>query len=744
MSTKLELAREELEKLEVFKEYKNRTMTNMTKVLGKDVPTTMAQTIANFTMASFIGHFHFKIELGPNNLIPMNMIAFILAKSGAKKTSSLTRLEKVIQPGLDVINIIRQAKMEEYCRRNDIPMKKLNPLSNALATEAGMIKRLNDFKAEGIGLPSMFVDEIATELATSQDIVPNIKLVAQLFDEGSMKSKPLKDSENQSQEVVGMGMNALFIGSEYGILEDNSILEKFKLEFISKLSRRCFFVYPEFKEEETNALTIDELLEEIKQNKEVGQDLELKIGGTCQAIALALKDKDVNLRTLDEETQRIYDIYRIYCEELAKNIPDEQINLEQQHRHWKALKLAGVYSIFNLHKVIKKQDLLEAIYIAELGSKDLATFVEKAERNAHEKLLDHYLSNAPQLSVHDILKRKWIKKAIEIEDLLRFANSKLGNIGIFKLEHDIIHLERFIETEGVACSYKICKGTKDERKYKIKDGFKFARAPFEDMAKILSNDTAYTNFEFSDGIRGKDNVQGACDYVIIDIDDTDITDKECSNFLSDYKHIICRTSDKENPFKYRVVIPTNIAVDIPNEHFPIFMKQVGEHLGLDIDVLPKAQIYYGYSDRTPIINLEGEDLEASEIIKTLNVPKAEIKKLSQEKVKRAYQDRLKLFEWFYYSGSEAPPGSPQARSACHNTLWLASVNMYDRGLDFQTAEAIIIDINDFRERKVRPGYMEQLIKRMKTYENWRDSKSIYLGEVEVETNENNEEEEYKY
>ena len=63
MSTKLKLAREELEKLEVFKEYKNRTMTNMVTILGKEVPEHMAQTIANFTMASFIGHFHFKIEL---------------------------------------------------------------------------------------------------------------------------------------------------------------------------------------------------------------------------------------------------------------------------------------------------------------------------------------------------------------------------------------------------------------------------------------------------------------------------------------------------------------------------------------------------------------------------------------------------------------------------------------------------------------------------------------------------------
>jgi len=746
MSKKLELAEAELNKLNVFKEYKNRTMANMVKVLGEEIPEHMALTIANFTMAQFVGHFHFKIELGPNNLIPMNMIAFILAKSGARKTSSVTKLEKVIDPGIQVIQIMRKARMEEYCRRNDIPMKKLNPLNNALATEAGMIKRLNEFKQEGIGLPSLFVDEVATELAVNTDMVPNIKLVAQLFDEGNMKSKPLKDSENQSDEVIGMGMNALFIGSEYGILEDNTILEKFNMEFISKLSRRSFFVYPRFEEHETNANTIDELLEEIEQQKESSKDIEIRIGGTCQKIALALKDKDVNLRKIDKDAIRLYEIYKIYCEEMAKTLNEEQVVLEQQHRHWKALKLAGVYSIFNLHGSIRIQDLLEAIYVAELGADDLKRFLEKAERNPHEKLLDHYMENLVQLSIHDIVKKKWIKKVSEVDDLIRLANSKIGNIGVFKIENDIIKLEKFVETEGVGCSYKICAGTKEERRYKINDGFIFKRSDFENMAKIVSNDTAYCAFEFENGIRGKENVKGSCDYIVLDIDNTDISDTECSDFLADYKHIICRTSNAENPYKYRVLIPTDIAVDVSNEQWPHFLSKIGEYLGLEVDALPKAQIYYGYANRTPIVNLEGEDLEASDIIKDLHIPKVEIKKLPQDKLKNAYKDRLRIFEWFYDSGSEAPPGSPQARHNTHNTLWLASVHAHDIGLDFNTAEAIVIDINDFRTKKVRPGYMEQLIRRMKTYDRWRGAKSIFLGELDVKkiSHERQEDDEYDY
>ena len=716
MSTKLELARKELDKLEVFEEYKNETMLDMVRILGKEVPEHMSMTIANFTMASFIGHFHYKIELAPDNVVPTNMIGFILAKSGARKTSSYTKLERAVSKGVEIINIRRQQKAEEFALRNDIPIPRLNPLSNSIGTEAGLVKRLNEFKKEGLGLPSMFVDEIATELAVNQDMVPNIKLVAQLFDEGNSKSKPLKDAENQSEEVVGMGMNALFIGSEYGILEDNQILEKFNLEFISKLSRRCFFVYPDFPRHETKADNIDDVLAEIKKNKEVSSEVQAKVGNLCRKIALGLKDKDINITKMDEDTERLYDIYKIYCEEMAELVTTEQTNLEQQHRHWKALKLAGVYSVFNLHRTIQVEDLKQAIYVAELGSDNLNKFLIKAERNAHEKLMDHYVEGQPVLTIHDILKKKWIKKVSEIDDIIRFANSKIGHMGIFKLENDSVLFEEFVKTQGVGCSFKMCSGTKDERKFKIIDGFKYARAPFEDMAKILSNDTAYCAFEFRDGVRGKDNVIGACDYVVLDVDDTDISDKECSTYISDYKHIICRTSDKDNPYKYRIVLPTDIAVDVSNEEWPHLLRKIGEHLGVDVDVLPKAQIYYGYSDREPIIELDGEEIEISEMIKSLNIPKPEIKKLPTDKLRRVYQDRFRVFEWFY----EAGDGSPGPKGNYHQTLWLYTVQAHDYGLPLDVATAILYDIIDFRDRDApRAGYLEQLERRMKTYTNWQ-------------------------
>ena len=79
----------------------------------------------------------------------------------------------------------------------------------------------------------------------------NIRLISELFDSGDKKSKAIKDSERQDAEVKGMGMNALFVGSEENIILDKAISSKFKLEFITKFARRSIVVYPikrEFEE----------------------------------------------------------------------------------------------------------------------------------------------------------------------------------------------------------------------------------------------------------------------------------------------------------------------------------------------------------------------------------------------------------------------------------------------------------------------------------------------------------------
>ena len=709
---RLELVTRELNKLGAFDGKPNSIAKRMTELLGETVPFSMSLAIANYTMATFVGHFHYKIELSQDNLIPMNVIIFVLAKSGAKKTSSMLKLEKSVKHGYEIINNHRYAQAKAFAEENDCNMQRINPLSNALATEAGMIKRLNDFKKEGIGLPSLYVDEISTELASNADMIPNIKLVAQLFDVGDMKSKPLKDSSNQSDEVVGMGMNALFIGSEHGILEDESVLRKFETEFISKLARRSMFIYPKFEDAKKDVESIEAIFQEVYKNDDKSHELNSEINRIAKQIAESSLLNDFNNMKMSKECSDMYILYTIYCEEITPN-DVEAVALEQQHRHWKALKLAGVYAVFNRHTFIEVQDLIEAIYVVELTGKDIGLFVEKANRLPYEILLAHYQEGGEVLTVHDMVKKKWITRPSAVKDMLYLANSKAGKNGMFEQsESDEITYKSFNTKDGLGISFIQVSGTKEQRATKTATGYTYKKTTFDKIGWALKNDVAYCPFEFKGGIRGKDYIISGADFIVLDVDNSEYTDTECSDMLADYNHIIARTSSN-SPYKYRVLLPTDVTIDIENDKWKPFMKKVSEHLGIEIDLLPKAQIYYGYAGRELIINDVGYDLEASELAKNIDASSPKVKQLKPHHLPDAWDDRMNLFSNAY---------NAKAGDGLHNNLWYATASAHDMGFTLEQGFALLDDIVDYIEDSPRPNYVRTLKRRMitdvNTYKNW--------------------------
>jgi len=616
MVTVLQTVQHELEKQGVFEGSPNETAKMMVQMLGSDVPYTMALAIANYSMSTFVGHFHYKLDLGEDNKVPMNSIYFVLAKSGAKKTSSTTKCEKAFKLGYNRIQGRRIEKEKLWAEEQGCDMRNINPLSNALATEAGMIQRLNDFKREGIGCPSMYVDEISTELASNADMVPNIKLVAQLFDDGNCKSKPLKDKKMQSEEVVGMGMTALFIGSEHGILEDPAVLTKFETEFISKLARRSFFIYPMFEEEdnilnesEDGMTALQRLLRKRNEGKNQSYEVNKLLNEQSSEVARKAINNDINTIKLSDECQILWDVYSMYCEEMSK-LQDkvEAIALEQQHRHWKALKLAGVYAVFNGHTEVLASDLKEAIYVAELTGKDIGIFIEKANREPYEIMLEHFEQKGGELSIHDMVKRKWINKPSDVKTIIELANSKSGSNGMFEQnEEGLVRYTSFKKKEELTCSVMktdnlqelldsgISRVTaKNMIASKSHKGFKYVSTTFDKIGTLLCEDRAYSPFKFRDGIRGNDYIEGGANFIVLDIDDTHISDTECSDQLADYRHIIARGSDASNPYKYRVLLPLDVEIKIAMDKWKPFIMKVANHLGLEVDAHGMAQIYFGY------------------------------------------------------------------------------------------------------------------------------------------------------
>jgi hypothetical protein len=727
-----------------FEKNENRMAQKFVSILDEEVPYKMALAIANFSMASLAGHFHAKLALSETNTPPINMIGFILAKSGAKKTSSVIKMEKAMRPGLDVVEHVRKERELEKAKLEGIPARTLKPLSNALSTVPGLLANLNDFKDEGIGLPSMIVDEVSTALAVNPDFVPNVEVISQLFDDGDCKVKIIKDQELQSEPVYGMGMNGLFIGSEKGILEDASILRKFLLEFISKLGRRCYFVYPMFKEEKVNETDILKRVKLKREKKEFQDEAMKEIGTVSGRVAgKLLKQEKVHIE-LDDEALELWEVYEEYCDLLAKQIDEdnEVEQLEQAHRHWKMIKLAGAYAIWNESEKITKKEVLEAIYSAELSAKDIGKFVAMAKNLPYEKLVHYFLEGGQPLTYHDLVKKEWLKSTKGVEEMVGLANSKLAGEGQIQVLSGKLSYEKYNyldKDEDLPVSFKMLPpldidkykkmgmdeksaydAAKQERSFSIVDGYTVKTTKWDKLANLLSHDCVFNPHQFqtleegatttlknpTGGIRGKDNIKSHASFIILDVDDSDITIDEARDMLQDYRYHMARTSNKDNPYKFRILLQSDIAINVDGTKWKELIKAIARYLDmLAPDDLPQSQGIFGYNDREVYSN-EGDLVPVSEIIQTLRVETKVQKKVTPQERDLAWANREEVF-WYAY----------QANVGFHDALFRAMKQAFDMGFSYDLNEELTDDINEKNpHRTMRSGFERSLeSQRKETY-----------------------------
>ena len=232
--------------------------TIASSIPSQTIPYRMKMALAVSEIMLFTSQFKMNIKHWNDSIIPINSIMFCVAKSGASKDSSLKAARKCFAEGYNLIHEYRQLEAVERAIQlateagSDVPDKFAaykdyysppNPLFVAVSTTEGFIQHLNDLSNETLGAGYMFSGEIGAELANSMNLVENIKILSELYDEGSKEVKVIKNRDTQSKEVVNLPVSALFIGSQDNILYDDAIKRKFKTEFTTKLARRSFFIF---------------------------------------------------------------------------------------------------------------------------------------------------------------------------------------------------------------------------------------------------------------------------------------------------------------------------------------------------------------------------------------------------------------------------------------------------------------------------------------------------------------------
>lgn len=626
---------------------------------SQTIADTMKYTIAISEIILYASQFRRNIHHWDGTPVPINSVGFIVAKSGGGKDSSVNAVRKCFATGYTMINDKRKALAKQQAivlarEAGDVNptdwetyksyFRAPNPLFVAPSTTEGFIQHLNDLDNDGIGAGYMYTGEIGAELAGSTLIIENIKVISELYDIGNKEVKVLKARENQSKEIKGLPVSALFQGSPANLLYDESIKKKFKIEFSSKLARRSWFCFcpEEIPEPDyTGKLAIDNMIKEEEQREDQALAAREQISKGINILTEANLTKTGQLLEVDPKVRRLFIIYKRYNTEVSNHIPNlfPMSVLVRRHLQWKALKLSGAIAIFNQHETITEEDFVLAIRFCELLDKDLMKFESELVKEPYELFADYMKSisvdGQAELGLHSLRKMCYIpmagdpkKKMKELVHLAAAYDLK----GIYKVDDTGITYEGVVETDVLGISFKPIDNTelfkaiedkksKDEitrQKTRIAStanyGLEVADTTFSELSTMLKGDFAYSPFKFKDGVRNKDGIISGTKWVVLDIDDSTITAEQCDFMLQDINHHIALSSNKDNQFKFRVLIELDANVEVNSIIWKHFYRAIAKDLALKVDPLPQSQIFFSYSGRPVYSVIDADPLPVRDFL----------------------------------------------------------------------------------------------------------------------------------
>lgn len=704
-NTQLKMVKEYLDDKNLFNSELSHILLRVIDSITGDLPYKMKATIAASECVVFASQLRRNILLPDKTKVPTNAISFVLSGSGTNKDRTANAVRGCFKEGYKLINehrerfaIQKAIRMAEANGDSDPESsykkfyKKPKPLFASVGTSEGMISYMNKLEQDEWGAAYIYSGELGSELQTSSTIVDNIRLLSEMYDLGKKEVKIIKSEEHQSEEIVNLPFSALFIGSQENILYDETVKNKFKLEFTTKLARRSFFNYNMY---DMAKIDFKSMGERIQYRK----DQEIKAITTSEILNQLAVDIVVNSPKEDMFIESdAYDLflgYMEYNDELSSTVPNIYpiSKLVRKHCQWRALKIAGAFTALECKKSIDADTFKQAVAFVEMLDEDMIDFENELSKEKYEVFADYMKfiakDNKSHISLHDLKKMSFIPSTSasksKVDELITMSNSFVDD-GIFtRNNEDGINYEFREKSFKTGASYKLIAGSsKEERAKNSVYGFKFLETEFDKLSVLLSDDYSFLPFELKGGVRNSESIINETKWLCLDVDESDITSEEAADMLGDYKYHIARTSNGDNPFKFRIFLELDSKVAVKDKHWKLFIKSVSDEIGIKVDLLPKSQVYFGYKGREVLSNKEGDVLEAKKhllacVDKNRDKPKSKVQTTEELKNKG---------ETFFYA-FEAESGK---RSL---SLIRAAKHAYDMGADKDYITLLIEEINDY-------------------------------------------------
>jgi hypothetical protein len=677
-----------------------------------DIPFKLKLAITLSELITFGSHLRKPIKLYDGTIVPANAIVFALSASGTSKDKSLNAVRKSLSYAYEYLENERKdyakTKAESAARLDGGDSeqwasyyKAPKPLQTGLGTVEGLLQHFSDISENPLGAGSIMTSEIGSDLQQNSHMVDIIKTIAVAYDLGNVPPKIVKSHENQTNALKGFPINALFFGSQEAILYDSQIRSKFKMVFSIQLARRSLFSFTPEPAEKLIITSIDDVHKYRIEERERVFKAQKALNEFTQDLVTKTTHDPLEV---SDEALMLFDIYQEYNSFVSDDMPNKFpiSKISRKHKQWLALKLAGTYAILDCSEMILEDHYSYAINTVELLSEDLTEFEKELVKEPYEQLVDYCKLKAENrefvLSLHELRKMGYVggmgASKSKVDELCTLANS-YDETGSYTSQDSGIVYKEIVKTDVIGVSYKVFDTPHKGEKLKAymsknsTDGYQFFETTFEDLENLLDENAVYSAFQFTDGIHSKEHLIGGAKFLILDVDKSVLTDEEAHVLLNEYNHYIVRTSDPDNEFKFRVIIEMDAVVDVDAITWKCFLQEVGEELGLILDLIPQSQIIISYADRNILKNLEGKTLESKTLIdrateRVRDKPKP-VSTLPTKEKESKLQDARTTFAYAF----ECEAGE---RS---NKIYRALAHSIDLGADKEYVENLAVEINNY-------------------------------------------------
>lgn len=646
-----------------------------------------AVTVSNFTYSHLISQMRIRIndQVYSPDTLGLGSFSILLSPSGSGKSSSANALNRVCHTANTLIEGRRKQEATERAKeralhevRKDKPdaqledltfqdygpfLKELTPtnMNGSQTTVGGISSTSARLAKESLGSLAVIMDEFSLDLKQGKSTAEVLQVLAELFDNGNYTVGAFKTEELRETNVEDTFPNFLGHSSPALLFKDQKVRETLEGLLLTALARRCWFSFPDEIETIENDIVPEISPDAIRVSREQATtrrellsrksvELETQMG---EVVRRLLAGAETHTIRFTEPAAELYSDYFEYCFRRSKLLEDSSLQqVEIGSRAFRVGRLAAVWSLCELEFEITKPNLEAAIYYAEYNSKYLDRFVQLTSSKPFVLLAELFTSGkVDHITLDNAISSGYIARVSnDFRELIDPLNSYIRDTGVCKYNTDTKTFEytafKVAEElgEGFTLSYTKVHGmTKDDRAAHL-DSFKSVRdnVSLATVAKLMAQDAIYNVFKYKEAFsekeqavvpnnRAQENVISESKLVCIDVDKSEVPLHTIHEYLEEYQHIVCTTSDPENKYKFRIVLPVNVAISATD---PALYRYICKRLSADLLITPDvsgftfSQPMYSYFNSEVLLTDKGLLYDITEYITEFTVeaelPKAKL------------------------------------------------------------------------------------------------------------------------